>query len=393
MKKLIYVDNNATTRVDDEVVETMLPFFSELYGNPSSMYPFALRSKVPIDKARSQVAEFINAERSDEIIFTSCGTESDNMAILGVLNASPKKKHFITSSVEHQAIYALNHKLEKMGYRVSRISVNEEGMLNLDELRNEICDDTALISLMWANNETGVIFPIDEIAAIATEKGVPFHTDAVQAAGKVEIDVQKTGVDLLSISGHKIHAPKGVGALYVKRGTRIRPFLIGGHQEHGRRAGTENVPGIIGFGKACELAGKFIEEEVNRVGALRDKLESEILKRIPETSIVGSQQFRTPNTTNIIFKYIEGEAILLMMADKGICASSGSACTSGSPEPSHVLSAMRVPIGVAHSAIRFSLSRYNTDKDIEFIINNLPDIIEKLREMSPLYPGKFKSKI
>jgi len=386
MKNLIYVDNNATTRVADEVVEAMLPFFTELYGNPSSMYPFALLSKAPIDKAREQVAKFINAERSDEIIFTGCGTESDNMAILGALKAAPDKKHFITSSVEHQAIHVLNHSLEKMGYRVSRISVNEEGLLNLDELRNEICDDTALISLMWANNETGVTFPIKEAAAIAAERGVPFHTDAVQAAGKVEIDVQKAGVDLLSISGHKIHAPKGVGALYVKRGTRLRPFLIGGHQEHGRRAGTENVSGIVGFGKACELAGEFIEDEVNRVGALRDKLEAEILKRIPDTSIVGSRQFRTPNTTNIIFKYIEGEAILLMMADKGICASSGSACTSGSPEPSHVLSAMKVPIGVAHSAIRFSLSRYNTDEDVEFIINHLPPVIERLREMSPLGP-------
>jgi len=386
MKNLIYVDNNATTRVADEVVEAMLPFFTELYGNPSSMYPFALLSKAPIDKAREQVAKFINAERSDEIIFTGCGTESDNMAILGALKAAPDKKHFITSSVEHQAIHVLNHSLEKMGYRVSRISVNEEGLLNLDELRNEICDDTALISLMWANNETGVTFPIKEAAAIAAERGVPFHTDAVQAAGKVEIDVQKAGVDLLSISGHKIHAPKGVGALYVKRGTRLRPFLIGGHQEHGRRAGTENVSGIVGFGKACELAGEFIEDEVNRVGALRDKLEAEILKRIPDTIIVGSRQFRTPNTTNIIFKYIEGEAILLMMADKGICASSGSACTSGSPEPSHVLSAMKVPIGVAHSAIRFSLSRYNTDEDVEFIINHLPPVIERLREMSPLGP-------
>ena len=388
MKNLIYVDNNATTRVDDEVMEAMLPFFTELYGNPSSMYPFALLSKAPIDKAREQVAKFINAERSDEIIFTGCGTESDNMAILGALKAKPDKKHFITSSVEHQAIHVLNHSLEKMGYRVSRISVDEKGLLNLDELRNEICDDTALVSLMWANNETGVIFPIEEAAAIAAEKGVPFHTDAVQAAGKVEIDVQKAGVDLLSISGHKIHAPKGVGALYVKRGTRLRPFLIGGHQEHGRRAGTENVPGIVGFGEACELAGEFIEDEVNRVGALRDKLESKILKRIPDTSIVGSRQFRTPNTTNIIFKYVEGEAILLMMADKGICASSGSACTSGSPEPSHVLSAMKVPIGVAHSAIRFSLSRYNTDEDVEFIINHLPPVIEKLREMSPLGPNR-----
>ena len=388
MKNLIYVDNNATTCVADEVMEAMLPFFTKLYGNPSSMYPFALLSKVPIDKAREQVAKFINAERSDEIIFTGCGTESDNMAILGALKAKPDKKHFITSSVEHQAIHILNHSLEKMGYRVSRISVDEKGLLNLDELRNEICDDTALVSLMWANNETGVIFPIEEAAAIAAEKGVPFHTDAVQAAGKIEIDVQKIGIDLLSISGHKIHAPKGVGALYVKRGTRIRPFLIGGHQEHGRRAGTENVPGIVGFGKACELAGEFIEDEVNRVGALRDKLEAEILNRIPDTSIVGSRQFRTPNTTNIIFKYVEGEAILLMMADKGICASSGSACTSGSPEPSHVLSAMKVPIGVAHSAIRFSLSRYNTDEDIEFIINHLPPVIEKLREMSPLGPNR-----
>ncbi len=388
MKKLIYVDNNATTCVADEVIEKMFPFFKEFYGNPSSMYPFALESKIPIEKAREQVAKFINAERTDEIIFTSCGTESDNAAIIGILNAFPDKKHFITSAVEHQAIHAFSHKLEKTGYRVSRISVDEEGLLNLDELRDEICDDTALISLMWANNETGVIFPIEEAAAIAGEKGIPFHTDAVQAAGKIEIDVQKTGIDLLSVSGHKIHAPKGVGMLYVKRGTRLRPFLIGGHQEHNRRAGTENVPGIVGFGKACEIAGEFIEDEVNRVGALRDKLESEILKGIPETSVVGSKKYRTPNTTNIIFKYVEGEAILLMMADKGICASSGSACTSGSPEPSHVLSAMKVPMAVAHSAIRFSLSRYNTEADIDYIISELPPIIERLREMSPLTPRK-----
>lgn len=388
MKKLIYVDNNATTRVADEIVEAMLPFYTEYYGNPSSMYPFALLSKAAIDKAREQAAKLINAECPDEIIFTSCGTESDNMAILGALNAAPDKKHIITSVVEHHAILALIHKLEKNGYRVSRLSVNKEGLLNLDELRDEICDDTALISLMWANNETGVIFPIEAAAKIAAEKGIPFHTDAVQAAGKLDIDVRKTGVDLLSISGHKIHAPKGVGMLYVKHGIHICPFILGGQQEYGCRAGTENVSGIVGFGKACELAGEFIEDEKTRICMLRDKLESEILKRIPDTFVVGSRKCRTPNTTNMIFKYTEGKTVLLMMADKGICASAGSACTSGSPEPSHVLSAMLVSLGVAHSAVRFSLSRYNTDEDVEYIINHLPPIIEKLREKSPPAPKK-----
>ena len=255
--------------------------------------------------------------------------------------------------------------------------------MNLDELRDEICDDTALISLMWANNETGVIFPIEAAAKIAAEKGIPFHTDAVQVAGKIDIDVQKTGVDLLSISGHKIHAPKGVGMLYVKRGIQLCPFILGGQQEYGYRAGTENVSGIVGFGKACELAGNFIEDEKTRIRMLRDKLESEILKRIPDTFVVGSREYRTPNTTNIIFKYTEGKTVLLEMAEKGICASAGSACTSGSPEPSHVLSAMLVSLGVAHSAVRFSLSRYNTDEDIEYILNHLPPIIERLREMNP----------
>ena len=386
MKELIYLDNNATTRVDEEVINEMLPFFSEKYGNPSSMYPFALESKIPMEKAREQVAKFLNAERADEIVFTSCGTESDNMAILGILKAAPEKKHIITSAVEHQAIHTLVYRLEKEGYRVSKITVDEEGNLNLRQLREEICDDTALISIMWANNETGVLFPVKEIAEIAAEKEIPFHTDAVQAAGKVEIDVQKVGVDLLSISGHKIHATKGIGALYIKRGTRLRPLLIGGHQERARRAGTENVPGIIGLGKACELAGKFIDDEVHRVSRLRDKLEAGILEKISDTLVVGTRKLRTPNTTNIIFKYVEGEAILLMMADKGICASSGSACTSGSPEPSHVLSAMNVPLSVAHSAIRFSLSRFNTEAEIDYVIEQLPPIIERLREMSPLTP-------
>jgi len=386
MKKLIYIDNNATTRVDDEVVDAMLPFLTDKYGNPSSMYPFALDSKMPLEEARAKVAKFLNAERPDEIIFTSCGTESDNTAILGVLKAAPNKKHIITSAVEHQAIHELNYRLRKEGYRVSEISVDENGLLNLEQLREEICEDTALISIMWANNETGVLFPIEEAAKIAAEKNIPFHTDAVQAAGKIKIDAQKAGVDLLSISGHKIHAPKGIGALYVKRGTRMRPLLIGGHQERARRAGTENVPGIIALGKACELAGKFIDDEVTRVRALRDKLENSILEKISDTFVVGSKQFRTPNTTNIIFKYIEGEAMLLMMADKGICASSGSACTSGSPEPSHVLSAMHVPLSYAHSAIRFSLSRFNTEEEIDYIISELPPIIARLREMSPLTP-------
>ena len=380
---MTYTDNNATTCVSDEVIEAMLPFFSEKYGNPASMYHFALESKHPIDNARKQVSDFLNAESPEEIVFTSCGTESNNMAIFGSLAAIPDKKHIITTSVEHPAVLNLYKKLEKEGYFIKILPVNNEGLISLDDLRDAVSNQTALVSIMWANNETGVIMPIKEACAISHEKGALFHTDAVQAAGKIPVDVQKTKVDLLSISGHKIHAPKGVAALYIKRGTRIEPILIGGHHENGKRAGTLNVPGIVGLGEACDLASYFLIDENTRVKNLRDRLESEILKKIPKTHINGGLEDRTPNTTNITFEFIEGEAMLLSMSEFGICASSGSACTSGSLEPSHVLLAMGVPMSLAHSAVRFSLSRYNTEKDIDYIIEKLPKIIEKLRKMSP----------
>ena len=384
---MTYTDNNATTRVSDEVIESMLPFFSEKYGNPASMYYFALESKHPIDDARKQVAEFLNAESPDEIVFTSCGTESNNLAIFGSLAAISDRKHIITTAVEHPAVLNLYKKLEKEGYFIKILPVDNKGLINLDDLRAALSDQTALVSIMWANNETGVIMPIEEACSISHEKGALFHTDAVQAAGKIPVDVQKTKVDLLSISGHKIHAPKGVGALYIKSGTRIKPLLIGGHHENGKRAGTLNVPGIVGLGKACELASEFLNDENTRVKSLRDKLESEILRIIPKTHINGDLENRTPNTTNITFEFIEGEAMLLSMSEFGICASSGSACTSGSLEPSHVLLAMGVPMSLAHSAVRFSLGRYNTEKDIDYIIEKLPGIIERLRKMSPFGEG------
>jgi len=380
---MTYTDNNATTRVADEVLEAMLPFFSEKYGNPASMYLFAQESKHPIDAARKQVADFLNAGSTEAIIFTSCGTESNNTAIFGALAALPGKNHFITTAVEHPSVLNLAKELEKRGYSTTILPVDNKGLISLDVLRDSITENTALVSIMWANNETGVISPLEEACAICHEKGVLFHTDAVQSAGKIPIDVQKADVDLLSISGHKIHAPKGIGALYVKSGTRMKPLLIGGHHENGRRAGTQNVQGIVGLGKACELASIFIEDEVTRVKELRDKLESGLLKRIPKSHVNGSIENRIPNTTNITFEFIEGEAMLLSMSDFGICASSGSACTSGSLEPSHVLLAMGVPHSLAHGAVRFSLSRYNTEEDIDYIIEKLPGVIERLREMSP----------
>ncbi|NLF38595.1 cysteine desulfurase NifS [bacterium] len=386
MKPLIYADNNATTRVAPEVVHEMLPFCTEQYGNPSSMYAFAQAPAKAMDTARERVAALVGAERPDEIIFTSCGTESDNAAVFGTLAALPDKKHVVLSSVEHPAVYNLAETLQHRGCRTTMLRVDSQGIVDLDQLANSIWDDTALVSVMWANNETGVVSPVKEIAAICRAKGVAFHTDAVQAVGKLPVNVREAGAQLLSLSGHKIHAPKGVGALYIKRGTRFRPFFVGGHQEHGRRAGTENVPGIVALGKACELAAAYLQDEVTRVRALRDRLEREILARVPDSFLNGGGADRTPNTTSISFEYIEGEAILLYMSDAGICASSGSACTSGSLEPSHVLRAMGVPIELAHSAVRFSLSRYNTDADVDYIIDKLPPIIARLREMSPFAP-------
>jgi len=382
--KTIYLDNNATTRVAPQVLEVMLPYLSEFYGNPSSMHSFGGKVAHNIEEARAKVASMINAS-PDEIVFTSCGTESNSTAIHATISSIPDKKHIITSRVEHPAVKNLCEYLLKKGYRVTFVPVDRKGMLDVDYLYNSLTDDTAIVSVMWANNETGMIFPIEEISQVVKQKGIVFHTDAVQAAGKVPVDVDKSKVDMLSISGHKIHAPKGVGALFVRKGTRFSPFLIGGHQEGGRRGGTENVVSIIGLGKASELAENHLEEVTTRVGLLRDKLESELLRRIPNVMINGDSENRLPNTTSISFEYVEGESILLMIDEFGICASSGSACTSGSLEPSHVLRAMGVPFTAAHGSIRFSLSIYNTEEEIDFIVEKLPPIIEHLRNLSPFW--------
>ncbi len=382
---VIYVDNNATTRVAPEVVDAMVPYFSELYGNPSSMHSFGGNVAAEITEARENVAALIGAH-PDEIVFTSCGTESDSTAIRAALESNPDKKHIVTTRVEHPAIKSLYEGLSKKGYRVTFVPVDNQGRLDLDYLYGNLEDDTAIVSVMWANNETGVIFPIDDISREVKSRGIVFHTDAVQAVGKLHIDVGKTAVDMLSISGHKFHAPKGIGALYIRKGTKYAPFMIGGHQEKGRRGGTENTASIIGLGKAAELAKKHFEENgYERIKGWRDKLETTLLETVPNTMINGDPENRLPNTTSIAFEYVEGEAILLMMNEHGICASSGSACTSGSLEPSHVLRAMGVPFTAAHGSIRFSLSRYNTEDEMDFIAEKLPPIIETLRRLSPFW--------
>jgi cysteine desulfurase len=380
----IYVDNNATTQVSPEVLEEMLPYFSEFYGNPSSMHTFGGKVEQKITEARTRMASLLGAS-PEEIIFTSCGTESDSTAIRAAILSNPDKKHIVTSRVEHPAIKNHYEYLSKNGYRVTFVPVDRKGRLDLDYLYDNLGDDTALVSIMWANNESGVIFPIEEISKVVREKGIVFHTDAVQAVGKIPMDLKALEVDMLALSGHKLHGPKGVGALYVRRGTKFTPFMIGGHQERGRRGGTENVASIIGLGKAAELALAHLPDNDTRVKPLRDKLENELLKRVPNTIINGDRNHRLPNTTSIAFEYVEGESILLMMDEFGICASSGSACTSGSLEPSHVLRAMGVPFTAAHGSVRFSLSKYNTEEEIDFIIEKLPPIIERLRELSPFW--------
>jgi cysteine desulfurase len=382
---VIYVDNNATTRVAPEVVEAMVPYFSELYGNPSSMHSFGGEIAAEIKKARKNVASLIGAH-VDEIVFTSCGTESDGTAILATLDSYPDKRHLVTTRVEHPAIKSLYEGLSKKGYRVTFVPVDGRGRLDLDYLYQNLSDDTAIVSVMWANNETGNIHPIEEIAQEVKARGIVFHTDAVQAVGKLPIDVGKTAVDMLSISGHKFHAPKGIGALYIRKGTKFSPFMIGGHQEKGRRGGTENTTSIIGLGKAAELAKQHLDDGgYEKIKACRDKLENALLETVPNTMVNGDPENRLPNTTSIAFEYVEGEAILLMMNEHGICASSGSACTSGSLEPSHVLRAMGVPFTAAHGSIRFSLSRYNTENEMDFIAEKLPPIIERLRGLSPFW--------
>ncbi len=380
--KTIYFDNNATTKVAEEVLEEMQPLFCELYGNPSSMHTFGGQMGRKIAQARERIADLLGCEPS-EIVFTSGGTESDNTAIKGTLAALPHKHKIITSRIEHPAVLTVCRELENQGYTVIELGVDKDGLLDLEQLTEQIDDDTALVTIMYANNETGVIFPIDKVAQLATDKGVVFHTDAVQAVGKIPLNLSKSNIDLLSLSGHKLHAPKGVGILYVRKGTRLSPYMLGGHQEAGRRAGTENVPGIVGIGKACELAAKNIEQENSKVRNLRDKLEDSILEKCPDARLNGDKKNRLPNTTNISFEYIEGEAILLMLDKYGICASSGSACTSGSLEPSHVLRAMGVPFTAAHGSIRFSLSRYSTEEEVDYTIEKIPPIVNQLRKLSP----------
>jgi cysteine desulfurase len=381
MKDCIYLDNNATTKIDDDVLATMLPYLSTYYGNPSSMHTFGGQVGRVVREARKQVASLLGAEDS-EIIFTSCGTEGDNAAILAALKAQPNKKHIVTTEVEHPAILNLCRKLEKEGYTVTYLSVNSKGQLDLDELEASLTGNTAVVSVMYANNETGVVFPIEKIGQIVKEYGALFHVDAVQAVGKIPLNMKTSTIDLLTLSGHKIHAPKGIGALYVRKGVRFRPLLIGGHQERGRRGGTENVSGIVALGKAAELAQQHLAD-INQEKLLRDKLEQGIISTIPNTVINGDSVNRLPNTTNIGFKYIEGEAILLSLDQYGICASSGSACASGSLEPSHVLRALGLPYSVLHGSIRFSLSRLTTETEIDRVLEVLPSIIDRLRELSP----------
>ena len=381
----IYLDNNATTRCDPAVVEAMLPFFTEHFGNASSIHAFGSQVGKALKKARGQVQALLGAEHDSEIIFTSCGTESDATAILSALRAQPERNTVITTVVEHPAVLTLCDWLEKEGYVVHRLRVDRKGRLDMDEYRSLLNDRVAIVSAMWANNETGTLFPVLEMAAMDAARGIMFHTDAVQAAGKIPIDLKNTKIDMLSLSGHKLHAPKGIGALYLRRGCRFRPLLRGGHQERGRRAGTENSASIVALGKACELASEHMDEENTTVMGLRDRLEKGILSRIGHCFPTGDVSNRLPNTSNIAFEYIEGEAILLLLNRLGIAGSSGSACTSGSLEPSHVMRAMGIPYTAAHGTIRFSLSRYNTDTEVDRVIEVVPGIIAQLRKLSPYW--------
>ena len=380
--RTIYLDNNATTAVAPEVRDAMLPYFSDLYGNPSSMHSFGGQVAEAMENARLSLANLLGAH-PDEILFTSCGSESDSSAIWTALQTQPDKRHIITTRVEHPAVLTVIQHWERHGYRVTYLAVDSKGRLDLNDYEQALSDDTALVSIMFANNEVGNIYPIQRMAEMAHEKGILFHTDAVQAVGKTPIDLEHLPADMLSLSGHKLHAPKGIGALYIRKGVRFRPFLRGGHQERGRRAGTENVPYIVGLGIAAQLALDHMQEERIEVARLRDKLEAGILERIPDCMVNGDVENRLPNTTNIAFKNVEGEAILLMLDRLGIRASSGSACTSGSLEPSHVLRAMGVPFNFAHGSIRLSLSRYTTEADVDFVVEHFPQVIKTLRAISP----------
>ena len=386
-EQVIYMDNNATTRIAPEVLDAMTPYLTQFYGNPSSMHTFGGQVGRAVNQAREEVAGLLGADPG-EIVFTSCGTESDSTAILSAIQTNPEKNHLVTTRVEHPAVKNLCDNLEIFTgrkYHVTRLPVAADGTLDLQRFRDSLTDETAIVSVMWANNETGVLFPVEEMARIARERGILFHTDAVQAVGKIPINLQETAIDFLSLSGHKLHAPKGIGVLYVRKGTPYIPFMNGGHQEHGRRGGTENVASIIGLGRACALAAEKMAEENTRVRALRDKLEHGLLRTIPKSLLNGHPLLRLPNTANISFEYVEGEAILLHMNQLHICASSGSACTSGSLEPSHVLRAMGVPFTAAHGSIRFSLSIYNTEQEVDVVLAALPGIIVKLRALSPFW--------
>ncbi len=383
----IYFDNNATTCVAPEVRDVMMPFFNDLYGNPSSMHVFGGQVAKHVKEAREKIAAFINAEPS-EIIFTSCGTESDNMAIHGSAELLGPQAKVITSRVEHPAVLGPCRRLKDMGFRESEIAVDGAGQLDLDAFREALKGHgPSIVSIMWANNETGVVFPMEKIVEIAKEAGAVIHSDAVQVAGKLPIDVKKLPVDMLSISGHKLHAPKGIGIFFLRRGTRLKTFMLGGHQENGRRGGTENVPYIVGLGKAVELAAANMADERRHLTRLRDKLEAGLLATCPDASVNGDRVNRLPNTTNLSFEYIEGEAILYHMSDLGICASTGSACAAGSLEPSHVIRAMGVPFTAVHGSVRFSLSRYNTEAEVDYVLEHMPKIVRKLRDLSPFGKG------
>ncbi len=393
--RIIYVDNNATTRIAPEVLEAMLPYLNEYYGNPGSIHTFGGQVAHAVEKARLQLAGLLgaphrNAEgEATEVIFTSCGTESDNAAIWSALLTQPERRKIVTSKVEHPAVLNLARELERRGFEIETVGVDGRGRIDLDAVRRAVDANTALLTVMYANNEIGNIYPVEELADIAHRQGALFHTDAVQAVGKVPLDLGNSNIDMLSLSGHKLHAPKGVGALYVKRGIRFRPFVVGGHQEKGRRGGTDNVAGVVGLGVAAELAQRGLAEEVVQLAMLRDRLEKGLLARVPRIAVNGDLDSRLPNTSSISFEFIEGEAILLLMDQLGICASSGSACTTGSLEPSHVLRAMGIPYTSAHGTIRFSFSRYNTVAEVDFIIEKLPGIVARLRSMSPYWKAEF----
>ncbi|MGA2751103.1 MAG: cysteine desulfurase NifS [Verrucomicrobiota bacterium] len=394
-RQVYYFDNNATTRVAPEVVEAMISSLRDGWGNPSSAYSFGAQAARQIDHARAQVATLIGADPK-EVVFTSCGTESNNAVLQSALATQPGKRHIVTTAVEHSAIIKHCEFLQKQGVEVTFVPVDADGLLDLHLLDQSIRPDTALVSVMWANNETGMVFPIEEIAAICQSHNVPFHTDATQVPGKMKIDVRALGVDFLTLSAHKLHAPKGVGMLYVRRHAKFQPYIIGGHQERGKRGGTENTASIIGFGCAAELAQAHLEDENTRVRALRDRLESTILRTIPNTIRTGAKEPRLPNTSNIAFDFVEAEGILMALDQLGICASSGSACTTGSLNPSHVLTAMGIKPARAKGCVRFSLGIYNTEQEVDYVLKHLPEVIAHLRQAVPRpppKPGKHTAKL